>query len=87
MVRLFLSLLMCGISATFCYSQPSLPSIYQSKTISSSAGADIFVRWAGKGPVVVLIHGYAEKQRLLGPVGCHLPHHLIIASTRLPRSL
>jgi len=40
---------------------PALPSAFQSRTIESPAGADIFVRWGGTGPVVVLLHGYAEN--------------------------
>lgn len=61
MVRLILAVMIFATSAAPSYTQPSLPSSYQSKTISSPEGVDIFVRWAGKGPVVVLIHGYAEN--------------------------
>jgi pimeloyl-ACP methyl ester carboxylesterase len=51
---------------------PSLPSSFQSQTISSPAGADIYVRSAGTGPVVVLIHGYAETSDSWGPLAAAL---------------
>lgn len=47
--------------ATPCSAQPALPSAFVAKTVHSPAGADIYVRSAGHGPVVVLIHGYAEN--------------------------
>jgi hypothetical protein len=33
---------------------PSLPASFQAKTIHSPEAADIFVRWGGTGPAVVL---------------------------------
>jgi hypothetical protein len=69
MLRRFLAVaLLATGGATLIHAQPSLPSSFQAKTIHSPE-ADIFVRWGGKGPVVVLIHGYAEKQRLVGSSG------------------
>jgi pimeloyl-ACP methyl ester carboxylesterase len=52
--------------------QPSLPSIFKAQTISSPAGADIFVRSAGSGPVVVLLHGYAETSDSWAPLAAEL---------------
>jgi copper binding plastocyanin/azurin family protein len=40
--------------------QPSMLSMFQSQTVVSPEGAEIFVRSAGSGPVVVLLHGYPE---------------------------
>src|SRR5947199_4664072 len=47
--------------------QPALPSAFKSRTVTSPDGASIFVRSAGSGPVVVLLHGYAETSDSWGP--------------------
>src|SRR5579863_10200425 len=52
--------------------QPSLPPAFKGRTVSSPAGADIFVRSAGAGPVVVLIHGYAETSDSWAPLAAEL---------------
>jgi pimeloyl-ACP methyl ester carboxylesterase/uncharacterized RmlC-like cupin family protein len=52
--------------------QPSLPSSFRARTVASPEGADIFVRSAGSGPVVVLIHGYAETSDSWGPLAADL---------------
>ena len=52
--------------------QPSLPSTFTAQTIHSPAGADIFVRSGGRGPVVVLIHGYGETSDSWGPLAAEL---------------
>jgi hypothetical protein len=41
-------------TTTPSHSQPSLPASFQTRTIHSPAGAEIFVRFGGTGPVVVL---------------------------------
>jgi pimeloyl-ACP methyl ester carboxylesterase len=51
---------------------PSLPSTFTAQTIHSPAGADIFVRSGGRGPVVVLIHGYGETSDSWGPLAAEL---------------
>jgi pimeloyl-ACP methyl ester carboxylesterase len=61
MIRRFLALVLFSLGAISTHAQSSLPSSFQAKTIHSPAGADIFVRWGGSGPVVLLIHGYAEN--------------------------
>jgi pimeloyl-ACP methyl ester carboxylesterase len=60
-------LLACAAAA-----QPSLPSAFKSRTVASPAGADIFVRSAGSGPVVVLLHGYAETSDSWAPLAAEL---------------
>jgi pimeloyl-ACP methyl ester carboxylesterase len=52
--------------------QPALPSSFKSQIVHSPAGADIFVRSAGSGPVVVLIHGYAETSDSWAPLAAEL---------------
>lgn len=63
---------------------PSLPSNFQSRTVSSPAGANIFVRWGGKGPVVVLIHGYAENSDSWAPLASDLvkDHTVVVPDLR-----
>src|SRR5260370_39165393 len=61
MIRRFLALTLFTLAAVLTHAKPSLPSSFQAKTIHSPEGADIFVRWGGSGPVLVLIHGYAEN--------------------------
>jgi pimeloyl-ACP methyl ester carboxylesterase len=52
--------------------QPSLPSTFKAQTVASPEGADIFVRSGGSGPVVVLLHGYAETSDSWGPLAAEL---------------
>src|SRR5438128_1766546 len=52
--------------------QPSLPAAFESRTVTSPEGADIFVRFGGSGPVVVLLHGYAETSDSWGPLAAEL---------------
>src|SRR6266852_1867145 len=84
MFRPLLAVVLCAISTTLSYSQPSLPSSFQAKTISSPEGADIFVRWSGKGPVVVLIHGYAENSDSWAPLAADLvkDHTVVVPDLR-----
>src|SRR3981189_1063068 len=51
---------------------PAFPSTFKSQIVHSPAGADIFVRSAGTGPVVVLIHGYAETSDSWAPPAAEL---------------
>jgi len=72
MIRRFLVIALLAIGATVSHAQQSLPSSFQAKTIRSPEAADIFVRWGGKGPVVVLIHGYAENSDSWAPLAADL---------------
>jgi pimeloyl-ACP methyl ester carboxylesterase len=84
MIRHFLALAVLGFAATFTHAQPALPSSFQAKTIHSPEGADIFVRWGGTGPVVVLIHGYAENSDSWAPLAADLmkDHTVIVPDLR-----
>jgi pimeloyl-ACP methyl ester carboxylesterase len=64
--------------------RPSLPSSFVSRTIASPEGADIFVRSAGSGPVVVLLHGYAETSDSWAPLAAGLvrDHTVVIPDLR-----
>ncbi len=63
---------------------PALPATFQSRTIASPAGADIFVRWGGQGPVVVLLHGYAENSDSWAPLARDLmkDHTVVVPDLR-----
>jgi pimeloyl-ACP methyl ester carboxylesterase len=65
-------------------SPPSLPSSFQGRIVPSPAGADIFVRSAGSGPVVVLLHGYAENSDSWAPLAADLvkDHTVIVPDLR-----
>ena len=84
MVRSFLVAALLTLAAAFSYAQPSLPSSFQAKTVHSPAGADLFVRWGGKGPVVVLIHGYAENSDSWAPLAADLmkDHTVVVPDLR-----
>jgi pimeloyl-ACP methyl ester carboxylesterase len=58
--------------------QPSLPSTFKARTIASPEGADIFVRSGGSGPVVVLLHGYAETSDSWGPLAAELDKNFTV---------
>jgi len=60
------------VSAYAAVAQPSLPSAFKAQTVASPAGADIFVRSGGSGPVVVLLHGYAETSDSWKPLATEL---------------
>jgi pimeloyl-ACP methyl ester carboxylesterase/uncharacterized RmlC-like cupin family protein len=84
MIQRFLAITIFAVTATFSHAQPSLPSNFQSKTIHSPEGADIFVRWGGKGPVAVLIHGYAENSDSWAPLAADLmkDHTVVVPDLR-----
>ena len=58
--------------AQLTIAQPELPSSFKEQLVHSPAGADIFVRSAGAGPAVVLIHGYAETSDSWAPLATEL---------------
>lgn len=84
MIRHCVALAVLAFLATSTYAQPSLPSSFQAKTVHSPEGADIFVRWGGTGPVVVLIHGYAENSDSWAPLAAALmkDHTVVVPDLR-----
>jgi pimeloyl-ACP methyl ester carboxylesterase len=73
------------VAGAFCAkAQPTLPTSFQEKTIHSPADAEIFTRYGGSGPVVVLIHGYAENSDSWGPLASDLmrDHTVIVPDLR-----
>ncbi len=84
MIRHLLVIALLAMGATLSEAQPALPASFQAKTIHSPAGADMFVRWGGKGPVVVLIHGYAENSDSWAPLAADLmkDHTVVVPDLR-----
>src|SRR6202030_4499833 len=84
MIRRFLVIALLAMGATVSHAQQSLPSSLQAKTIHSPEAADIFVRWGGSGPVLVLIHGYAENSDSWAPLAADLmqDHTVVVPDLR-----
>jgi pimeloyl-ACP methyl ester carboxylesterase len=63
---------------------PSLPASFRAATIHSPEGAEIFVRSGGNGPVVVVVHGYAENSDSWGPLAADLmkDHTVVVPDLR-----
>ena len=70
--RTLIAISLAVISAQITTAQPAIPSTFKEQMVHSPAGADIFVRSAGTGPVVVLIHGYAETSDSWAPLATEL---------------
>src|SRR5712691_10524346 len=59
-----------GFSSALARSQP-FPPEFKAQTISTN-GAKIYVRVGGKGPAVVLLHGYGETGNMWAPLAAQL---------------
>lgn len=83
-MRNCLCLVIFAFLTAVCNAQPALPSTFQAKTIHSPEGADIYVRWGGTGPVVVLVHGYAENSDSWAPLAADLmrDHTVVVPDLR-----
>jgi len=84
MILRFLAVALFAVTTVSSQTPPSLPSSFQPRTIHSPEGADIFVRSGGSGPVVVLIHGYAENSDSWAPLAADLmkDHTVVVPDLR-----
>src|SRR6266851_468851 len=84
MILRFLAVALFAVTTVSSQTAPSLPSSFQQRTIHSPEGADIFVRLGGSGPVVVLIHGYAENSDSWAPLAADLmkDHTVVVPDLR-----
>src|SRR5580658_7632168 len=84
MIRRILALSIFVALAMSCSAQPSLPPSFQARTIHSPANAEIFVRFGGTGPAVLLLHGYAENSDSWAPLAADLmrDHTVIVPDLR-----
>lgn len=80
----FLGMTLLAASVGIGQNHPSLPSSFRATTIHSPEGADIFVRSGGRGPVVVLLHGYAENSDSWAPLAADLmkDHRVVVPDLR-----
>lgn len=81
--NLFAALLFVAAIAS-SYAQPSLPGNFHSRMVHSPSGAEIYVRSAGRGPVVILVHGYAENSDSWAPLAVDLvkDHTVVVPDLR-----
>src|SRR5262245_16557154 len=84
MVRYVIAVALAAAGTSVCLAQPSLPQGFKATTIHSPESADIFVRSGGRGPVVVLLHGYAENSDSWAPLAVDLmkDHTLVVPDLR-----
>jgi len=73
-----------SIAAAAVQGIPSLPSGFKARTVNAPDGSSIYVRSGGTGPVVVLIHGYAENSDSWGPLAADLmkDHTVVVPDLR-----
>jgi pimeloyl-ACP methyl ester carboxylesterase len=84
MIRRLLAASLFLLGSLAAQSQPALPSSFQARTIHSPEGAEIYVRSGGKGPVVLLLHGYAENSDSWAPLAADLmkDHTVVVPDLR-----
>jgi len=70
-------------AASACAEVPSFPASFQTRMISTN-GTTIHVRSGGKGPAVVLLHGYGETGDMWAPLAARLAadHTVIVPDLR-----
>ncbi|HEY1978949.1 MAG TPA: alpha/beta hydrolase [Xanthobacteraceae bacterium] len=73
---------LCLTSLALARIEP-FPSVFKTETITTN-GADIYVRIGGKGPAVVLLHGYGETGDMWAPLAAELvrDHTVIVPDLR-----
>lgn len=78
-LAMVVALLTGVLCITNAAAQPTFPSSFKSQTITMADGAKIFVRSAGTGPAVVLIHGFGDTGDMWAPLAKELAKsHLVI---------
>src|SRR5260370_13322241 len=84
MLLRFAAVALLAVTTVSSQTPPSLPTSFQQRTIHSPEGADIFVRSGGSGPVVVLVHGYAENSDSWAPLAAELmrDHTVVVPDLR-----
>lgn len=63
---------------------PSMPKGFASKMVPAPDGTELFVRYGGTGPAVVLIHGFGDTGDMWGPLAEELAktHQVIVPDLR-----
>ena len=72
------------VMAAVAIAQPSLPAGFKQRTVAASDGAEIYVRWGGSGPAVLLVHGFGDTGDMWGPLARELAktHTVVVPDLR-----
>ncbi len=72
------------VAQTAVAAEPFLPAGFQTRMIATPDGTNIFVRSGGKGPAVVLIHGFGDTGDMWAPLAQELAktHTVIVPDLR-----
>lgn len=73
-----------GLTAMIRAEEPGMPAGFTTRTITTQPGVDIYVRSGGKGPAVVLLHGFGDTGDMWGPLAAELmkDHTVIVPDLR-----
>lgn len=77
-------LLGCLLTLRAHAAEPVLPPGFATSTVTMADGANIHLRSGGKGPVVVLIHGFGDTGDMWGPLAARLArsHTVLVPDLR-----
>ncbi|TXG01424.1 alpha/beta fold hydrolase [Massilia arenae] len=62
----------CFLALAAQAAEPSMPAGFKTASVQTADGATIHVRTGGKGPAVVLIHGFGDTGDMWGPLAARL---------------
>jgi pimeloyl-ACP methyl ester carboxylesterase len=85
LVRALVVLALCSVFVPAAlHAIVPMPANFKSQTIQSPEGAEIFVRFGGSGPAVVLLHGYGDTGDMWAPLAAELAkdHTVIVPDLR-----
>lgn len=73
-----------AICQTVAAVEPFLPAGFQTRMIATAEGVDIYVRFGGAGPAIVLIHGFGDTGDMWAPLAQELAqtHTVIVPDLR-----
>ncbi len=74
----------CFLALAARAAEPSMPAGFKTASVQTADGATIHVRSGGKGPAVVLIHGFGDTGDMWGPLAARLArnHTVIVPDLR-----
>lgn len=76
--------IVCFLALAAQAAEPSMPAGFKTASVQTADGATIHVRSGGKGPAVVLIHGFGDTGDMWGPLAARLArrHTVIVPDLR-----
>ena len=74
----------CALALPAQAAEPGMPAQFKTGSVQTADGATIHVRTGGKGPAVVLIHGFGDTGDMWGPLAARLArnHTVIVPDLR-----